>query len=177
MDRAMTKDGPDMDLSNAFTKEVKGRTTMNDMQQYTCLDCGKIGASDKNAKPPLCHVCDYDVLMQKSHNGKIIKEADMNNEVKTFRDKVEKPLMIKLRKSNEVIVAQAEIIDEIMGLIEKGILVRNIDNDNDPGWVMQMLSLTTKLKKASEVKINATKFLGDNYEAIRVKLYRESRDG
>lgn len=46
---------------------------MSDMQQYTCPTCHTVGAHGKDSPAPLCHICDYDVTMLKSHNGIIIE--------------------------------------------------------------------------------------------------------
>lgn len=47
---------------------------MNTNQQYTCPECGSIGAHPKPLKAPLCHKCEYKVEMKPSHNGKILEE-------------------------------------------------------------------------------------------------------
>lgn len=44
-------------------------------QQYTCPDCGAVGAHPKELPPPYCHVCDYKVKMKPSSNGRIIEEV------------------------------------------------------------------------------------------------------
>lgn len=44
--------------------------------QYTCPDCGAIGASNYK---PLCHICNYKVYMEKSINGKIISIVKNKN--------------------------------------------------------------------------------------------------
>lgn len=46
----------------------------NKLQQYTCPECKMIGASSVGSPAPLCHICDYKVVMKKSRNGKIITE-------------------------------------------------------------------------------------------------------
>lgn len=48
-----------------YPYQIKG----GKMIQYTCPECGAIGASNYI---PLCHICDYDVEMKPSHNGKIL---------------------------------------------------------------------------------------------------------
>lgn len=45
---------------------------MSDMQEYTCPQCYSGGAHGKDSPAPLCHKCDYEVTMMKSHNGTII---------------------------------------------------------------------------------------------------------
>ena len=44
---------------------------MNKMQQYTCPKCGQVGAHPLHMKPPLCHKCDYKIVMKPSTNGRI----------------------------------------------------------------------------------------------------------
>lgn len=44
--------------------------------QYTCPECGAIGASPEDAYIPSCYVCSKDgksAQMKRSHNGKIIE--------------------------------------------------------------------------------------------------------
>lgn len=43
----------------------------NWLQQFTCPDCGRIGAGTPGPNLPLCDVCDYKVEMRPSNNGKI----------------------------------------------------------------------------------------------------------
>ena len=51
-----------------------------DMQQYTCPECGHVGASSIDLSiPPLCDKCDYSVIMEKSHNGKIQEPVKNEN--------------------------------------------------------------------------------------------------
>lgn len=47
---------------------------MSDYQQYTCPDCGAVGAHPKKLAAPLCHKCKYKAVMKKSRNGVIIEE-------------------------------------------------------------------------------------------------------
>ena len=46
---------------------------MQPLQQYTCPKCGTTGAMTKGSKAPLCAKCDFKVVMEKSHNGKILR--------------------------------------------------------------------------------------------------------
>ena len=50
-------------------------SSREDRYQYTCPECGHIGAHPKYLPAPKCDKCNYMVVMQKSLNGKIIDEA------------------------------------------------------------------------------------------------------
>lgn len=51
-------------------------TNENGLQQYTCPDCGAVGANRRKHKSPYCHVCPSRVLMKKSNNGRILEEIE-----------------------------------------------------------------------------------------------------
>lgn len=52
---------------------------MSENMQYTCPDCGAVGAHPKTMKPPYCHKCEYRVVMKPSNNGEI-KFSYLRNE-------------------------------------------------------------------------------------------------
>lgn len=47
---------------------------MDQMQQYTCPECGSGGAHPVKMAAPFCHMCTGRVKMQRSHNG-VIRET------------------------------------------------------------------------------------------------------
>ena len=64
--------------------------------QYTCPDCGSVGASDY---VPLCHVCDYNVLMKPSSNGRLLsKNERMYKYYESLGHEIPKATLSKLLK-------------------------------------------------------------------------------
>ena len=65
-----------------YADSKAGVEQMTKMQQFTCPECGMIGADPVDMpRPPLCHVCKYLVEMKPSQNGKII----MTKKIVEFR--------------------------------------------------------------------------------------------
>ncbi len=72
----------------------------NERQQYTCPDCGRIGASSMNTPAPLCDRCDYMVTMRKSHNGRVIEHATEKELLYNIQDRLETDNVITKKYSN-----------------------------------------------------------------------------
>lgn len=79
---------------------------MSKMQQYTCPKCGMIGANITDLYgPPLCHVCNYQVEMKPSQNGKII----MTKKIVEFRGET---CRVEFAKYSNGRIAIRLVIDE-----------------------------------------------------------------
>lgn len=81
---------------------------MKKMQQYTCPECGVIGAHPTTLPAPFCHVCVSRIKMKPSHNGRIIKDkckglcfrAHLNQYLSEYNSiEVRKSLRLLKRKS------------------------------------------------------------------------------